>query len=166
MSNSDQADVQLRTPIQKWGWAILSGIIGMFVGAGVGGPLLFAVGPSTIFNEAIQSPKVSAVWGELEPLPLMVSNPLAFAIVLAVLGAVHGYVFVLVIRSLPDTTLKRGLYFGFIIWLMSILYFELQAPYSMLGEPLILVGVELAIGLVGALVEGVVISWIYGKLST
>ena len=147
---------------RKWGRGILAGMVGMLASAAVSGPLLFAVGPFTIFNETLQSPKVSAVWGELEPLPLMISNPIAFALVLAVLGAVHGLVFVLILRGLPSAGLKRGLFYSLVIWLLSHLFFELQAPYAMLGEPLSLVGVELSIALIGALAEGTVISWIYG----
>jgi hypothetical protein len=116
----------------RWLRAIIGGIVGVFAGAAAAFPLLFAVGPVTIFNDELQSPKLQAVWNELEPLPLMVSNPLAFAGLLAIVGVAHG------------------------------LFFELNAPFALLGEPLPLVGVELGVQLVGAMVEGIVVSFIYG----
>lgn len=75
---------------RKWGRKLAGGVVGIFAGALVSGPLMFAVGPYTIFNSDLQSPKVDAVWGELEPLPLMVSNPAGYALILAVLGAGTG----------------------------------------------------------------------------
>jgi len=146
----------------RWVRAIIGGIVGVFAGAAAAFPLLFAVGPATVFNDELQSPKLQAVWNELEPLPLMVSNPLAFAGLLAVVGVAHGLVFAVVAGGLPVDRVRRGLAFGFIVWLMSHLFFELNAPFALLGEPLPLVGVELGVQLVGALVEGIVVSFIYG----
>ena len=148
---------------RKWARATAAGVAGMISGGAISFILLFGLGPATIFNESLQSPKLLAVWGELEPLPLMNSHPAAFGLLLAVLGAVHGLVFAIIATGLPEDTIRRGLLYGLIIWLMSTLFFELQGPLALLAEPLPLVAIELAIGLAGALVEGLVISWIYGK---
>jgi hypothetical protein len=164
MSEVSLSEAKSAVVSRKWGSAVISGIAGIFAGAAVSGPLLFAIGPFTIFNEAIQSPKVQAVWDELEPLPLMISNPVAFALVLALLGVVHGLVFALIVGGLPGRRLKRGLLYGLIIWLMSHLFFELNGPYGLLGEPMPLVGVELIVSLIGALLEGIVISAVYGRV--
>lgn len=162
MSEVHSTEVISTKASRRWGRATIAGAAGIFAGAAVSGPLLFALGPFTIFNDALQSPKVQAVWDELEPLPLMLSNPVAFALVLVLLGVVHGLVFALIAGSLPGGRVRRGLLYGLLIWLMSHLFFELNGPYALLGEPLPLVGVELTISFVGALAEGVVISAIYG----
>lgn len=164
MTGSNPENPVQSKPGRKIGRALLAGIVGIFASFAVSAPLLFAIGPFTIFNEAIQSPKVIAVWGELEPLPLLVSNPVGFGLILTLLGAVHGLVFAIIAGGLPASMLKRGLLYGLIIWLLASLFFELQAPFAMLGEPLLLVLVELAIQFAGALMEGVTISWIYGKI--
>ena len=163
MSEVTLSEIGEGTESRKWGRAMIGGVAGMLAGGLVSGLILFAVGPYTIFNSAIQSPKVNAVWGELEPLPLMVSNLAGFALMLARLGAVHGLVFALIVNGLPTARLKRGLLYGLITWLLSNLFFELNGPFAILGEPLLLVGVELGIGFVGAMVEGVVISVVYGQ---
>lgn len=163
MSDVSLSEGASSTASRKWGRAIIAGVAGIFAGAAVSGPLLFALGPYTIFNEALQSPKVTAVWDQLEPLPLILSNPVAFALVLALLGVVHGLIFVRIAGSLPSNRLKRGLLYGLIIWLMSHLFFELNGPYGLLGEPLPLVGVELTISFIGALAEGVIMSAVYGR---
>ncbi len=49
---------------------------------------------------------------------------------------------------------------------MTYVFFELNGPFGLLGEPLPLVGVELAVQVVGALVEGVVISLLAGRAVT
>ncbi len=152
--------------LTRWARLAGAGIAGMFAGSAAALPLLFLVGPSTIFNDAIQSPKLTLVWNELEPLPIMMSNPAAFAVVLAVVGAGHGLAFGIVERGLPADFIRRGLAFGAVIWLMTYVFFELNGPFGLLGEPLPLVGVELAVQVVGALVEGVVISLLAGRAVT
>ncbi len=156
----------VRSPAdRRWIRGFVGGAVGMLVSLAVSLPLLFAVGPSTVFNEALQSPKLTAVWGdELGPPPLMMSDPATFALIVLVLGAVQGLVFVIIHPALPRTVVGRGLTYGVIVWLLSTLYFELLGPFNLLLEPLPLVGVELAVGLVGGLAGGIVLSAIYGKV--
>ena len=147
----------------RWIRAIIGGVAGILAGAAAAFPLLFVVGSSTVFNDELQSQKLLAVWNDLEPLPLVVSAPQAFVVVLILIGVAHGVVFALVAGGLPPGRLARGLAFGLVVWLMSNLFFELNGPYALLGEPLPLVGVELSVQFVGAMVEGIVISFIYGQ---
>lgn len=155
-------DAQVLDPARpRWLRGALGGVVGLLAGYAVAFPLLLLVGPATVFNSEIQSPKIGMAW-ELEPLPLMISDPAAFAVVLAVLGAVHGLAFAGLERGLPKGRLRRGLAYGLVLFGLSFLFAELLFPFSILREPLPLLGVELATAVPGALVEGLVISAIYG----
>ncbi len=104
---------QLSTPTgfpaeRRWVRGILGGIVGMLAAGAVSFSLLLAVGPATVFNEELQSPKLTAVWGDdLGPPPLMMSDPVAFSLVMIVLGAAQGLVFVIVASALPPGVVKR-----------------------------------------------------------
>lgn len=128
--------------------------------------MLLAVGPSTVFDSELQSPKVTAVWETLEPEPLMMSDPISFGLAFALLGAAQGAVFVLVAPALSSRMVKRGLTYGLILWLLSNLAFELLGPFNLLAEPVPLVAVELAVALPGNLVGGIALSAIYGRPHT
>ncbi len=149
---------------RRWVRGILGGLVGFLVASAVSFSLLLAVGPATVFNDEIQSPKLLAVWeDELWPAPRMMSDPISFGPALIALGAAQGIVFVMVAPALPQRVVKRGLTYGLIVWLLSTLAFELLGPFNLLLEPLPLVGVEMAVGLVGGLVGGIVLSAIYGR---
>ena len=152
---------------RRWIRGILGGIAGFLVASTVSFALLLAVGPTTVFNDEIQSPKLSAVWDdELWPAPRMMSDPISFVPALIALGAAQGAVFVLVAPALSPRIVRRGLTFGLILALLSTLAFELLGPFNLLLEPLPLVGVEWAVGLAGNLVGGIVLSAIYGRAET
>ncbi len=149
---------------RRWIRGIIGGIVGLLVAGIVSFSLLELVGPSTVYNEAIQSPKLSAVWDdELWQSPKMMSDPVSFVPAFALLGAVQGAVFVIVSPALAPGIIRRGLVYGLILWLLPTLSFEILGPYNLLLEPLPLVGVELAVALPGRLLEGIVISAIYGR---
>jgi hypothetical protein len=148
---------------RRWLRGILGGIASIVTTGAVSFPLLFAVGPFTVFNDDLQSPKLTAVWNVLEPAPLMMSDPLTFLVAFALLGAAQGAAFVVVVGGLPSTVARRGLTFGFVVWLLSNLSFEVLGPFNLLAEPVPLVLVELAVALPGALAGGLVLSAIYGR---
>jgi hypothetical protein len=149
---------------KRWLRGIGGGIAGIFATGAVSYPLLLLVGPATVFNTELQSPKLTAVWDSLEPAPLMMSDPLQFLVAFAILGAAQGAVFVLVVDALPRGLIQRGLTYGVIVWLLSNLAFEILGPFNLLAEPVPLVLVELAVALPGTLVGGVVLSAIHGRL--
>jgi hypothetical protein len=93
---------------------------------------------------------------------MLTNGPLYLAIAAAI-GLVHGAVFVLVEPALPATRVKKGLAFGGIVWALMALYFEFHVPFNMFGEPIALVAIELLFWIVVAAVEGLVLSWGYGK---
>lgn len=149
---------------RRWVRGILGGIVGFLVASAVGFALLEAVGPATVYNDQIQSPKLSAVWDdELWEAPRMISDPISLVPALIVFAAAQGIVFVMVAPALPQSVVRRGLTYGLILWLLSTLAFEVLGPFNLLLEPLPLVGVELAVALPGNLLGGIVLSAIYGR---
>lgn len=151
-------------PKPRWVMGVFGGIVAFLIGSGVSFALLEVVGPATVYNEQIQSAKLSAVWDDtLWEAPRMMSDPVSFLPAVLALGIAQGLVFVLVVSALPRTVFKRGLTYGLILWSLSTLAFELLGPFNLLLEPLPLVSVELATGLVGNLLAGIVLSAIYGR---
>lgn len=125
--------------------------------------LFFRIGRSVLFENELQSAKVNEVLFEMEPLPLMfTSGPLYMAIA-ACIGVVHGLVFLWIEPALPRDVFRRGASFAVILWTLMALYFEFHTPFNMFGEPPVLVAVELGFWIVVTLVQGVVLSAIYGK---
>lgn len=152
------------TAERRWLRGILGGLAGFLVAGAIGFALLEMVGPATVYNEQLQSPKLTAVWSdELWPAPRMLSDPASFALAPLALGVAQGVVFVLVAPALGGGIVKRGLSYGLIVWLLATLSFELLGPFNLLLEPLPLVAVELAVGLPGNLLGGLVLSAIYGR---
>lgn len=147
----------------KWGLGFAAGVAGMLIGLLIAFPVFFAVGPATVFNEELQSPKLTAVWEEIEPLPIMIRAPGLFGIVTLLFGGIHGLIFVEIRKGLTGSTIRQGIVFGLILWAVGSLLFEFNGPYGLLGEPLPLVGVELAIALIAALIEGLVIASLYRR---
>ena len=162
MTSQVSMDTSVSTE-RRWVRGILGGIAGILVAGAVSFPLLLVIGPATVFNKELQSPKLTTVWEVLEPAPLMMSDPISFGLAMAVLGAAQGVVFVLVASALPRGVVKRGLTYGLIVWLLSTLAFEILGPFNLLAEPVPLVMVELAVGLPGNLVGGIVLAAIYGR---
>lgn len=124
--------------------------------------LFFQLGESILFQNEIQSDKIKDVLFEMEPLPLMFTNGPLYMAIAVVIGVVHGLVFMWIEPSLPRSGLLRGAAFGVVLWALMALYFEFHAPFNMFGEPLVLVGVELVFWMIVLLVEGIVLSLIYG----
>lgn len=145
---------------------IRAGIAGAiaFVAANIVSNLLFfQIGKPILFDPDLQSEEVIAVLFEMEPLPLMFSNGSLYMAIAAVVGIVHGFVFMYIEPSLPKSKIKRGVAFAAILWALMALYFEFHTPFNMFHEPVLLVLLELLFWIAVLLVEGLLISWIYGK---
>lgn len=99
----------------------------------------------------------------MEPLPLMFTNGPAYLAIGAVIGAVHGLIFCWIEPALPRGKFGRGAGFAVILWSLMALYFEFHTPFNMFGEPLALVAVELGFWTLVTLVEGLVLSFLYGR---
>jgi hypothetical protein len=135
----------------------LAGLVGGFVGNGVLGAL-FSSPPlkSILYNPAIQS----SLFIEITPkrnIPLSVAG-------LVVLSVIHSWLYSVLHPSIPGNTwIKKGLYWGFVIWAMYWLFQEWFIYHTLLAEPLLLNALELIVLLLGSLTEGLCISFILGR---
>lgn len=143
--------------------AIVAGAIAITAANLVSNLLFFQLGRGLLFENEMQSQKIVAVMFELEPLPLMFTNGLLYLAIGAGIGAAHGLIFHWIEPALPDSKLGRGFGFAVVLWALMALYFEFHTPFNMFGEPPALVALELGFWIVVTLVEGLLLSYIYGS---
>ena len=138
---------------------VVAGLMGGLMGNGVLGAL-FSSPPvqAILYNPQWQS----QLFIEITPqrnIPVSVAG-------LVVLSIIHAWLFNLLKKAIPGQTwLKKGLFGGFMIWLMYWLSQEWFIYHTLLGEPLFLNLLELSILIVGSLVEGIVISFFLARES-
>ncbi|NEO26351.1 MAG: hypothetical protein F6K03_05490 [Kamptonema sp. SIO4C4] len=144
----------------------IAGAIAFVVANLVSTLLFFQIGKPVLFDPEVQSEKVMAVLFEMEPLPLMFTNGLLYIAIAAVIGIVHGVVFTYIEPCLPKKRIKRGATFAVILWALMALYFEFHTPFNMFHEPVSLVLLELFFWIIVLMVEGVLISLLYGQSRT
>jgi len=140
----------------------LGGAAGFVIAMLLANAIFFQLGQPVLFENSLQSDKLLAALFEDEPLPLMFEDGLAFLAFGAVVGVVHGLVFFWIEPGLPRTRFWRGASFAVILWALMALFFEFHAPFNILREPLELALVKLAFWAPVLLVEGLVISFVYG----
>jgi len=100
----------------------------------------------------------SQLWRPMDSLCWRIGMPLAdiFSGLMISLG------FALLYKGIPSTGIKKGLMFGFILWLIIRLAGELFW-YAMTPIPFMLVVAGWVHGLIAMLLGGVVMAAIYGK---
>jgi|SRR5262245_46645137 len=114
-----------------------------------------ASGP--LVDPGIQSAKYLAVYRDLQPLPLFATAPHLILAGYVLFGIAYAFVFRSVQRAWPDSYLARTWRLALIVWTLSSLFFEVLGPMNLLGEPVALVGLELAFWLAAAIAEATVI---------
>lgn len=131
---------------------IYSGIIAGFISEGIlGGLFMSPPIQSILYNPDWQS----KVFIDLTPTRDLF--PSIAGIVL--LSIAHSWFFSLFQKAIPgDTWIKKGLFWGFTIWLLYWVFQEWFIYHTLLKEPLLLNLVELTILMAGSLVEGLIIS--------
>ncbi|MDA0867849.1 MAG: hypothetical protein O2890_15895 [Cyanobacteria bacterium] len=149
--------------LAKWVRGGCAGAIAFTVANVVSNLLFFQIGQPILFDPTVQSEKLIAVFFEMEPLPLMFTNGALYMAIGAAIGIVHGLVFTYVEPILPRSRIRRGVAFAAILWALMALYFEFHTPFNMFREPISLVLLELVFWAIVLLVEGVLISSIYGR---
>jgi hypothetical protein len=138
---------------------LIAGLVGGFVGNGVLGAI-FSSPPvhSVLYNPEWQS----RLFIEITPkrnVPVSVAG-------LVILSVIHAWLFNILMPSIPGKTwLKKGLFWGLTIWLMYWLFQEWFIYNTLLGEPLILNALELAILVLGSLAEGIIIAFFLARRS-
>lgn len=108
---------------------------------------------AVLYDPVVQS----RLFIEITPLrniPVSVSG-------LVILSVIHSWLFSVFAPSIPGASwVKKGLFWGLTIWLMFWVFQEWFIYRTLLAEPIVLNLLELAILLVGSLVEGLVISFV------
>lgn len=119
------------------------------------------ISQSIIFStDYEQSTKLVEVWEQIEPIPTLIS--LSPALIISPI--VYCIFFTLFFPALPGKTgVKKGLFFGVMLWSLIALFFELFTPFGLFGEPLHLLLYELMLWFIGLTTVGTVMGMIYGQ---
>ena len=132
---------------------IIAGLIGGFIGEGIMGGLFM----SPPINSILYNPEIqSQLFIEITP-----DRGLFMSITgMVVLSIAHAWFYSIFIQSIPGKTwIKKGLFWGFTIWLMYWVFQEWFIYHTLLNEPILLNLLELTILLIGSLAEGIIIAW-------
>lgn len=115
-------------------------------------------GGGILLDPSIQSPKLIAVWTQIEPLPLVVSNPGPIIGGLMMLGLIHGFMYRWLSHAWPPGISARALRFAMLVFILSYVFWEFFTPFNQFGEPLRLLVLQLGFWAVIALAEGFTIA--------
>ena len=106
-----------------------------------------------LLRSPLQSEKLIAVWTEIEPLPLVVVNPLPIIVGMVLLAIGHAFIYRSVAPAWPAGLRPRAWRFAGLIFLMTYLFWEFFTPFNQFGEPLPLIALELLFWAAIALAE-------------
>jgi hypothetical protein len=115
-------------------------------------------GGGILLDPSLQSPKVIAVWTQIQPIPLVVSNPMLIGMGLILFGVFHAFVYQWLAPAWPTGILERAGRLAVLVFGLSFLFWEFFTPFNMFGEPLPLIGLELVFWALIALAEAFVIA--------
>lgn len=143
----------------SWGRVVLAGLAGGFVGNGILGALF----SSPLVRGLLYDPSIqSALFIDITPkrdIPLSVGG-------LVLLSVVHSWLFATFRPCIPGSTwVRRGLFWGVVIWSMYWLFQEWFIYHTLLNEPIALNVLELSILLIGSLAEGLTIGYVIERAS-
>ncbi len=117
-------------------------------------------GGGILLNPSIQSKKLIAVWTQIEPLPLVVSNPVLIVGGLFIFGLIHGFIYHWLSPAWPTGITTRALRFAVLVFVLSYAFWEFFTPFNQLGEPVRLLVLELGFWLTIALAEAFAIAFV------
>jgi hypothetical protein len=117
-------------------------------------------GGGILLNPSYQSRKLIAVWTEIEPLPLVVAQPMPIILGIVGFGIIHAYLFRWLSHSWPKGVAKRAIRFACLVFLMTFLFWEFFTPFNQFGEPIYLIALELVFWAFIAFADGFAISMI------
>lgn len=140
--------------MNKYVRILAAGWLGGFTGNAVLG-LIFTSPPvqALLYDPALQSALFIDVTAQRN-IPVSVAG-------LVLLSALHAWLFWILQPAIPGASwLRKGLFWGGVIWAMFWLFQEWFIYHSLLGEPWLLNLLELSILLIGSIVEGLVIAYI------
>ncbi|MFZ5522792.1 MAG: hypothetical protein ACOY9D_01740 [Pseudomonadota bacterium] len=138
-------------------------IVAGWLGGFAGNAFLGAIFSSPWIKNVLYDP----AWQSRLFLAITPQRDIAVSVVgLVVLSGLHGLFFHLFRSCIPgQSTFRKGLFWGLVIWATYWLFQEWFIYITLLHEPVALALVELAILLIGSLIEGVVIALVVEKLT-
>ena len=131
---------------------IYSGLIAGFISEGILGALFMSPPVQKILYKLdIQSKLFLEITARRDLLPAIAG--------IVILSIAHSWLFTVFQKSIPGQTwIRKGLFWGFTIWIMFWVFQEWFIYHTLLQEPILLNLLELTILLSGSLVEGLIIS--------
>ena len=152
---NNKYDTNMKNNIFK---IIYSGLFAGFISEGILGAI-FSSKPiqKILYNPVLQS----KLFLEITP-----TRDLFYSVSgIVILSIIHSWLFFVFKNSIPGKYwIKKGLFWGFAIWLMYWVFQEWFIYHTLLQEPLVLTMVELSILLIGSLIEGLIISKFLNKI--
>ena len=133
---------------------VLYGFLFGFIGYGQFG------GPGILLGYG-QSQKLIDVFTTTQPLPLEMSSLFALLLGNIILGILFTAAYSWAMKELPGDSFGKGINFGIVLWVFAGLWSALYTNFSLLGEPVYLILVELIFWLVLFLIEGIIIVRLY-----
>lgn len=115
-------------------------------------------GGGVLLDPSIQSPKLIAIWTQLEPLPLVISNPAPIVTGLMVFAILQALVYRWLAPGWPSGITARALRLTALIFLLSFMFWEFFTPFNQFGEPPVLIALELTFWAVIALADAFAIA--------
>lgn len=115
-------------------------------------------GGGILLDPSIQSRKLIAVWTQLEPLPLVVSNPTPVIIGLILFAIGHAFIYDWLSQAWAPGITARALRMALLLFSLSFLFWEFFTPFNQFGEPALLIGLQLLFWAVIAIAEAFAIA--------
>ncbi len=100
-------------------------------------------GNGILLNPSIQSPKLIAVWTQLQPIPLVISKPFVIFTGLIIFAIGHAAVYQWLSPSWQEGIKARALRFTMLLFFLSFLFWEFFTPFNLFDEPPVLISLEL-----------------------
>jgi hypothetical protein len=120
-------------------------------------------GGGILLDPGLQSPKLIAVWTQMEPLPLVIAKPAPIILGLFCFGLGHAYLYHWLAPFWPRGIFSRAWRLAGLIFFCSFLFWEFFTPFNQFGEPLVLIGLELLFWVIIAGAEGLVIAALWER---
>lgn len=122
-------------------------------------------GHGILITSPLQSKKLIAVWTQLEPLPLVVANPVPIALGLLLFGIGHAFIYKWLSIAWPLGIVDRALRLAGLLFFMTFFFWEFFTPFNQFGEPLPLIAVELSFWALIAMAEAFAIAFVMERRS-
>lgn len=122
-------------------------------------------GGGILLNPSFQSPKLIAVWTQIEPLPLVVNSPAPIIIGLIFFGIGHAFIYKWLAPFWPSGIMARAWRMAALVFFLSFFFWEFFTPFNQFGEPFQLIALELLFWAIIAIAESFVIAAVFDGLS-